>query len=381
MNRPSISIGIMCKNEERSIERCLNAIQLQIEDIDEIIIVDTGSTDQTVDIIKEKFSEVNLYFKNWKNDFSEIRNFIITLSEKDWIFFIDADEVIQSEGLTNVKKNIETIEKFSDEAVVFCPKVLNTNDSIVYNTGRIIKNNGLYKFFGCVHEFPIYADNLNADNIKTIILEDVIMVHDGYEENVMEEKRKAKRNTLLNEKMLEKYPDNDRYYYFYCRDAKPLLSISDYELSLINFFDLFPTSSFKNEVYLDLISCLIEQGKTDLAETYLKKYWEDLKNSETFSNTGLVYLTVLNEIQKIMSNQQELLKVLINTKNNIKNDSYRTVENGYNFEDIIGFLYWSLGDISKAIMIEKKLEEVNYRGMLYELFQLLPWNEGDENEI
>ena len=54
MNSPSISIGIMCKNEERSIERCINAIQLQIENTDEIIIVDTGSTDQTINIIKEK---------------------------------------------------------------------------------------------------------------------------------------------------------------------------------------------------------------------------------------------------------------------------------------------------------------------------------------
>ncbi|MGM0291553.1 glycosyltransferase [Enterococcus sp. AZ062] len=381
MNSPSISIGIMCKNEERSIERCINAIQLQIENTDEIIIVDTGSTDQTINIIKEKFSEVRLYFKDWRNDFSEIRNFIITLSKKEWIFFIDADEVIQSEGLNNAKKYIKEIEKLSDEAVVFCPKVLNTNDSIVYNTGRIIKNNGLYKFCGCVHEFPVCEDNINTDNIKTIILEEVVMVHDGYEENIMEEKRKSKRNTFLNEKMLKKYPDNDRYYYFYCRDAKPLLSITDYELSLINFFDLFPTSRFKNEVYLDLISCLIEQGKTDLAETYIKEYWEDLKNSETFSNTGLVYLTVLNEIQKIMATQQELLRIMINTKNNIENDSYRTVENGYNFDDIIGFLYWSLGDISRAIKIEQKLEEVNYKGMLNELFQLLPWNKGDENEL
>ena len=80
--------------------------------------------------------------------FQKFANFIITLSKKEWIFFIDADEVIQSEGLNNAKKYIKEIEKLSDEAVVFCQKVLNTNDSIVYNTGRIIKTMDYINFAG-----------------------------------------------------------------------------------------------------------------------------------------------------------------------------------------------------------------------------------------
>ncbi|MEI5994343.1 glycosyltransferase [Candidatus Enterococcus mansonii] len=381
MISPSISIGIMCKNEEKTISRCLEAIQRQINDIDEVIVVDTGSTDQTINIIKKNFPKIGLYYKQWDDNFSEIRNFIITLSKKDWIFFIDSDEIIQPSGLINIRNNILKIEKVSNDAIVFCPKVLNTNDSIVYNTGRIIKNNGLYKFFGYVHEYPIYKNNLNADNLTTVILEDVVMIHDGYEDNTMTEKNKSKRNTILNEKMLTEFPDNDRYYYFYCRDAKPLLSQEEYELSLSSFFDIYPTSRFTNEAYLDLISCLIEQGKTQKAEIYIKKYWEEFNTKETFSKSGLVYLTVLNEIQKIMDTQKELLEVMINTKKNIQHDSYRTVENGYNFEDIIGFLYWSLGDIPSAILIKEELNTTGYKGMLNELFQLLNWNDGDKNEI
>jgi glycosyltransferase involved in cell wall biosynthesis len=379
--KPSISIGIMCKNEERTIKKCIEAIQLQLDRNDEIIVVDTGSTDQTISIIRKEFPKAKLYFKNWNDDFSDIRNFIIAISKKDWIFFIDSDEIIQPSGIENVKTNILKLEKVSNEAIVLCPKVLNTNDSIVYNTGRIIKNNGLYKFYGYVHEYPVYKNNLNADNLTTIILQDVVMIHDGYEENAMKEKNKSKRNTILNEKMLEEFPDNDRYYYFYCRDAKPLLSQEEYEISLTNFFDIFPTSRFKNEAYLDLIRCLIEQGKTDKAETYIEKYWDELNSSETFSNTSLVYLTVLNEIQKIMITQKELLEIMVNTKKNIYQDHYRTVENGYNFEDIIGFLYWSLGDIPKAIQIKQTLDKKKYKGLLNELFQLLNRSDFDKNEI
>lgn len=371
MNLPTISVGIMCKNEEKNIFQCLEAIQKQIDETDEIIVVDTGSTDQTVNIIKNRFPKVTLYFKSWKDDFSEIRNFIITLSKSDWIFFIDSDEILQTSGIKNIRKNILKLESVSHQAVVFCPKVLNTNDSIVYNSGRIIKNNGQFKFFGYVHEYPIHKNNLNADNLTTIILEDVILVHNGYEKNIMIEKNKSKRNTSLNKKMLAEFPDSDRYYYFYCRDAEPLLSPDEFEVALIDFFDIFPTSSFRNEAYLDLIRCLIRQGKTEKADVYIDNYWEELNTCETFSNTGLIYLSVLNEMQKITNIQKELLEIMVNTRTSIQNDTYRSVENGYNFEDIIGFLYWSLGDVQTAIKINKKLELAGYKGILNKLLQFL----------
>lgn len=189
MKNITISVGIICKNEDRTIFNCLKAIQQQIEEYDEIIVVDTGSTDHTIEII-EGFRDVKLYTHKWNDDFSEARNVVISLSNNDWVFFIDSDEIIQSNGLNNLRKTIFEIEEVSSKPVVFCPKVLNSNDSIVYNSGRIIKNNGLFRFYGCIHEYPIYMNDINANNYSTIILDNTVMKHDGYADNIMIEKKR-----------------------------------------------------------------------------------------------------------------------------------------------------------------------------------------------
>ncbi|MBO1095517.1 glycosyltransferase [Enterococcus casseliflavus] len=381
MELPTLSIGIMCKDEERTIEKCLNVIFEQINIQDEVIVVDTGSTDQTIEIIEREFPQLRLYRKEWNDNFSEIRNYIISLSNKQWVFFVDSDEILQNEAINNVKKSIVKINSTPVDKVVLCPKVVNSNDSVVFNTGRIIRNNGKYSFFGDIHEYPVYENNLSANDIVTIILQDVVIFHDGYESDVMQEKEKSQRNTKLNRKMLEKFPESDRYYFFYCRDAKPLLNSNDYIISLKNFIDIFPNSPFRAEVFLDLIRELIILEKLEEVDFYIEEYWEEAHNSETFSKSTLIYLSVINEIQKISKKQIELLEIMINTESQLESDMYRDTENGYKFQDIIGFLYWSIGNFQQAMEIQDSLKSEGYVGMFTELLSKLSSYNGRENEI
>ena len=85
-----ISLCMIAKNEENYLEKCLNNIK---NSVDEIIIVDTGSNDKTMEIAKKFTNKV--YNFRWNNDFSEARNFSLKKAAKDWILMLDADESIK----------------------------------------------------------------------------------------------------------------------------------------------------------------------------------------------------------------------------------------------------------------------------------------------
>lgn len=95
--KKSISAVLIVKNEEENIKRCLDSLN-----VDEIIVVDTGSTDSTKEIASQN-KLVKLYDFEWCDDFSAARNFANSKATKDWIFSIDADEVVT--GLDQIELN------------------------------------------------------------------------------------------------------------------------------------------------------------------------------------------------------------------------------------------------------------------------------------
>lgn len=94
----SISICMIVKNEERILERCLNSVADLAE---EIIIVDTGSTDKTKEIAA-KYTD-KIYDFTWIDDFSAARNFAFSKATKDYIYSVDADEVLDEENRIKFK--------------------------------------------------------------------------------------------------------------------------------------------------------------------------------------------------------------------------------------------------------------------------------------
>lgn len=89
-----LSIGMIVKNEEKYLERCLTALKPILESIDsELIIADTGSTDNTVEIAK-KFTD-NVFHFEWINNFAAARNSTLERARGEWYMFIDADEILQ----------------------------------------------------------------------------------------------------------------------------------------------------------------------------------------------------------------------------------------------------------------------------------------------
>lgn len=98
---PSISLALIAKNEEKNINRLLDSVE---GCFDEIILVDTGSTDKTVEIARARGCQVHLF--DWVNDFSKARNYAFSKCSKDYIAWLDLDDVLSNkEGFIQWKKS------------------------------------------------------------------------------------------------------------------------------------------------------------------------------------------------------------------------------------------------------------------------------------
>lgn len=90
----TVSAVMIVKDEEETLKRCLDALSPQV---DEIIVVDTGSKDKTREIAGS-YDKVRLYDFEWNDDFSEARNFANSRATGEWLFSVDADEVVTGLG-------------------------------------------------------------------------------------------------------------------------------------------------------------------------------------------------------------------------------------------------------------------------------------------
>lgn len=100
----TISLCMIVKNEEQSIARCLNSVKGLV---DEIVIVDTGSTDKTKQICRQ-FTD-RIFDFEWVDDFSAARNFAFAQATQDYILWLDADDVLSEDDQKKFRKLKETL--------------------------------------------------------------------------------------------------------------------------------------------------------------------------------------------------------------------------------------------------------------------------------
>jgi len=173
-----ISLCIIVRDEEKNIEECLQSIRDYVE---ELVVVDTGSTDNTVNIVKKYADKFEIFTDcNDENgaikDFSAARNYCFSLASKDWVMWADADDIIN--GAENLKLIVEkySIEQFKDKNIsILFPYEYghdaNGNSSIVHYRERLVYPGKNYKWKGPVHEV------LMSDNSIHEVLQDVKFIH------------------------------------------------------------------------------------------------------------------------------------------------------------------------------------------------------------
>lgn len=198
----TISACLIVKNEENNLDNCLKNL---INFVDEIIIVDTGSTDNTI-YIAQKYTK-NIFHFDWIDDFSAARNFSLSKANSDFILSIDADEILlngeilkdflnsQSKDFGGWLVNLDSTRKAKNQHHNYTSQLL-----------RLFRNNSNIHFTGIIHEQII--NSITTKNLK-IGNSDIKIEHLGYDLDDTLLAKKQERNLKLLQSHIDKNPDDE----------------------------------------------------------------------------------------------------------------------------------------------------------------------------
>lgn len=267
-----ISLCMIVKDEEDVLERCLSGI---MPAIDEIIIVDTGSSDNTKEIAERCGAKV--YDFEWIEDFSAARNYSFSLATKDYIMWLDADDVIDSK---NLKKLIELKRGLpEDVGVVYMKYETNFdkfgNATFAYERERLFKKSANPIWVGRIHEIA----ECRAQNFRS----DISIQH-----------RKLKRsdpdrNIRIYENMIADGAElnlRDKFYY-----ARELMFHARYDEAIEKYLEVIGDNQawLENKMtsVIDLASCYRALGNHDAEiDILLKSLSFDLPRAEICCKIG-----------------------------------------------------------------------------------------------
>jgi glycosyltransferase involved in cell wall biosynthesis len=149
-DRMKVSAALIVKNEEKTLGRCLKRIK---DDVDEIIVVDTGSQDKTKEVAGQ-YTDC-IYDFPWRKDFAAARQFSFDHATGDWVLWLDADDVV-----LNANKIRQSLRDVSSDIKGFYWKYIagqdeNGNSICEFWRERCIRNDGTFHWVGKVHEVLI----------------------------------------------------------------------------------------------------------------------------------------------------------------------------------------------------------------------------------
>lgn len=198
-----LSQCMIVKNEERNIEQALSwGKQIMCEQI----VVDTGSTDNTVALAKQLGATV--YTFPWIDDFSAAKNFAIEQASGDWIAFLDADEYLSLEHAQKLMEILVSID-YSPAQMVRAKWVHLDSDGCPFSFSvqdRIFRNDKTIRYENRIHEqlFSSCSPKLGFYNAQ----DQLSIMHTGYSEEAYASTDKQKRNIEMLEKELLDNPQN-----------------------------------------------------------------------------------------------------------------------------------------------------------------------------
>lgn len=420
-----LSQCMIVKNEESNIEKALSwAKDIAYEQI----VVDTGSTDRTVEIAKAMGAKV--YDFEWIDDFSAAKNYAISKATGDWIAFLDADEYFNEEDAKRLMYYIRKLKNTKYIAILASWLQLNDEGRIFGNDTqiRIFRNMKGLKYCNPIHEYL----TLNGESVIPFLVDasnELSIFHTGYMKRVSVDKKKSERNIQALLREIEKDPEN-RDLMGYLGDSYLLdhnyeearkwferaidsldMPIGRYGIrTSISFTYLMRTlcwqKEFKRflEVYEQAINVIPEEPDFDYLMSF---YWIDEKKD---FERGLFYLeqafekleiykgnfygsTFKGELEKAWElrticyyNLQNWSKCLENCVVLLKQDAYRyttttmllnvfqmdEAKGGASAGAVLQFLanLYSLQNLKDRMYLLKAATDIQYEGMIQELRKL-----------
>ena len=159
----TVSLCMIVKNEEAVLARCLESVRKLV---DEIVIVDTGSTDKTVEIAKGYTDKV--FHFEWIDDFSAARNFSFEKAAMDYQMWLDADDIVPEDSARRIKELKATLDTNTDIVTMKYYTHFDENGKPVYclTRERLIKREKNYRWEDPVHECITITGNVLRSDIE-----------------------------------------------------------------------------------------------------------------------------------------------------------------------------------------------------------------------
>lgn len=390
-----LSIVMMVKNEERYLDKTLESLKPLMREIDsELVILDTGSEDSTVEIAK-KYTD-KIFFANWNNDFGQMRNISISHASGEWILILDADEQLTNYDKLKEFLNSNLCEKYNSATITL--KNIFSEDEERYSVDpllRLFKNYNGFRYEGAIHEQPIFKSPTYNDIAR--------FNHYGYlfeDEEVRQLKESRNKAILLRE--IEKSPNNP---YINYQLGKQYIISKNYEDALFymekgykiyeknKYIPLFVTLDLAN-LYVDLSefdkceNLCIKYIKNDdknidiyyylaTSQKQLNKYKKSIENYKRY-----LYLTENFDITTQANNTECNYDTLLNKEKAIINiiDNYYKLEM---YEDITK----DIDEISISVLEEAylvifmSLYKLNKEDKIIELFNKISGSKSQENKF
>ena len=327
----TLSLCMIVKDEELTLARCLDSCK---DLFDEIIIVDTGSSDKTVEIAKKYTDKV--YFFEWCDDFSKARNFSLSKATKDYILWLDADDIIEEkelEKLNNLKNNFDT----SIDVIMLKYKLTSKDKNtlpLTFYRERIFRNDKSFNFVSPIHEVIV-----PHGNVKYI---DIYITHKK------EKDSDPKRNLKIFEKMIQNGVEFDARQTFYYARELYYNSRFNKAIKIYNNFLNMDNAYVENKISacIDLYDIYMHKDKKEKALMYLfKTFMYEKPRSEVCCHIANYFLTNKNYDTAIFW----YLNAINNTSNYTNGGFYIK-----DYEDFIPYInlcvcYFYKNDIQKAI--------------------------------
>ena len=208
----SISLCMIVKNEEEVLARCLDCVE---GIVDEIIIVDTGSSDSTKEIASHYTDKI--YDFTWIDDFAAARNFAFQQATKEYLFWLDADDIISDDNRVKFLALKDILDPAVDSVTMNYYLAFDQYGNVTTSNrrNRLVKRSKHFQWIGAVHEYlAVYGQIFDSD---------VAVIHKS-------EWHDSDRNLKIYEKRLaagEAFSPRDQYYY-----ANELLDHHKYEQAI-----------------------------------------------------------------------------------------------------------------------------------------------------
>lgn len=246
MNK-TISLCMIVKNEEKVLDRCLSSVE---NIVDEIIIIDTGSTDSTMEIAR-KYTE-KVYSYQWADDFAAARNRSLEYAESDYILVLDADEYLESDA--DLKK---VVESGKDYYLTRIRNLLSFGWAHTHTAIRLFVNKPQLKYKNRLHE---HLDTMNENYEYSNEMADFVILHTGYMNETVAEKDKLSRNLPIMLKEVAENPDG----YNLFNTGNVYYSLGNYKKAIEFYQRSYPLSkdkSYTPELLTKTATCLSYLGK------------------------------------------------------------------------------------------------------------------------